>query len=232
MAVISFMHNHFRLLSKSSSSTFIYHKPANILLSKSAFLKYCYRLNCNMSKKSALVLIAKGTEEMECIITVDVLRRAKIEVTLAGVGGKGSVECSRGVVVVPDASLADAVKKGPYDAVILPGGLEGAKTFSESAEVGSLLKKQAEANRIVAAICAAPTALKAHKIFEGKKVTLYPSLKDELGSSYKYCKEKVVVDGTLVTSQGPGTAYDFALKLVEVLTDKATLDDVKKGLLL
>ena len=83
-----------------------------------------------MSKKSALVLLAEGAEEMEFVISADVLRRAGISVTVAGVNGNSPVKCSREIVICPDAGLDDALKKGPYDVVVLPGGLGGAKAFA------------------------------------------------------------------------------------------------------
>ncbi|XP_054269025.1 protein dj-1beta-like [Macrosteles quadrilineatus] len=181
--------------------------------------------------KSALVLIVEGTEEMEFTITADVLRRAGVKVVVAGVEGSNPVKCSRDVVIVPDTSLAEAVKKGPYDAVVLPGGM-GYKKFATSTEVGSVLSKQEETGGIIAAICAAPSVLKTHSIATGKSLTSYPSVKGELVKDYKYSEDKVVVDGNLITSRGPGTAFDFALELAKQLTNKTKADEVKAGLLL
>ncbi|XP_046672005.1 protein dj-1beta-like [Homalodisca vitripennis] len=186
---------------------------------------------CGTKMKSALVLIVDGSEEMEFTISADVLRRAGVAVTVAGVEGSNPVKCSRDVVIVPDTSLAEAVKKGPYDALVLPGGA-GYVKFSASAEVGNALKEQEKAGRIVAAICAAPAVLKAHGIAKGKSLTSYPSVKEELVSDYKYSEDKVVIDGNLVTSRGPGTAFDFALALAEKLTDKENAEKVKKAMLL
>ncbi|KAF6207497.1 hypothetical protein GE061_015943 [Apolygus lucorum] len=104
--------------------------------------------------KKAVVLLAPGSEEMEAVITIDVLRRAGVNVTVAGLVGKEATKCSRDVVIVPDASLDEALKCGPFDAVILPGGLGGSECFCSSPEVGKLLKEQESAGRIVAAICA------------------------------------------------------------------------------
>nr|CAD7429625.1 unnamed protein product [Timema monikensis] len=193
---------------------------------------YSYFSN-NMSK-TAIVLLAEGAEEMELVISVDVLRRAGVGVTIAGLSGKDPVKCSRDVIIVPDASLEDAVKKGPYDVVVLPGGLGGAKALAASAEVGCLLQQQEKAGRIVAAICAAPTALKSHGIGPGKLLTSYPSLKKQMleNNVYKYSEEEVVVDGQLITSRGPGTAFKFGLAIVEKLLGKEAADPVAKGMLL
>ncbi|XP_069959538.1 Parkinson disease protein 7 [Cherax quadricarinatus] len=174
----------------------------------------------DMSKKTAVVLLAEGAEEMEAVITIDTLRRAGITVTVAGLAGATAVHCSRDVVIVPDVALDDAVSKGPYDAIVLPGGLKGAESLGKSSTVKSILTEQEKAGRVIGAICAAPAiSLTAHGIGEGKRVTCYPSLKDKLLESgkYTYQEERVIVDGNLVTSQGPGTAFDFALALVEKL---------------
>ncbi|GAB0088563.1 Protein DJ-1alpha [Sergentomyia squamirostris] len=182
--------------------------------------------------KSALVILAPGAEEMEFVISADVLRRAEVKVTVAGLGSTDPVKCSRDVMIVPDVTLAEAAKQ-EFDAVVMPGGLGGAKVLAESKEVGELLKKQEQSGKIIAAICAGPTALKAHSIGLGKSLTSYPSVKDQLASSYKYIDDQTCVqDGTLITSRGPGTAYEFALKIAENLVGEAKTQAVRKAMLL
>lgn len=99
--------------------------------------------------------------------------------------------------------------------------------------MGELLKKQEAAGKYCAAICAAPTAFKEHGIGLGKSITSYPSMAEKFkGADYKYTEDlSVVVDGKLVTSRGPGTAFAFGLKLVELLVDKKTSDEIKAGML-
>ncbi|KAK7496747.1 hypothetical protein BaRGS_00011956 [Batillaria attramentaria] len=170
---------------------------------------------------SALVLLAEGAEEMETVITVDVLRRGGVDVTLAGVAGGSPVKCSRNVSIVPDASLDAALSKGPYDAVVCPGGGGGAKILSESEAVGKVLKDQESKGGIVAAVCAGPTALLSHGVGKGKKVTSYPSVGDKMKKGgYTYSEDRVVQDGKIITSRGPGTCFEFALKIVEALAGK------------
>ncbi|XP_076451866.1 Parkinson disease protein 7 homolog [Babylonia areolata] len=170
---------------------------------------------------TALVFLAEGAEEMETVITVDVLRRAGIDVTLAGLSGEGPVKCSRAVKVIPDAGLEQALKKDPYDALILPGGAGGAKKLAECGMVGVALKEQEKDGRLVAAVCAAPIALVAHGIGAAKKVTSHPSVAEKMKmEGYSYSTDRVVVDGNLITSQGPGTCFEFALKIVEHLLSK------------
>lgn len=178
----------------------------------------------------ALVLIAQGSEEMETTITVDVLRRGGIEVMLAGVDGAGPVTCSRGVRIVPDAALADV--RGPFDVVVLPGGNEGARRFAESTAVGDLLRAQEAAGLATAAICAAPIALARHGVYAGRRLTGYPSVHAVLAPHGEVVAHPVVDDRGLVTSQGPGTSFAFALALVERFAGKETADSVRKGMLL
>jgi len=165
----------------------------------------------------ALVILAEGAEEMETVITVDVLRRGGIDVTLAGLTSGEPVKCSRNIVLLPDESLEAALASAPYDAVVLPGGGGGAKALANHSKVKELLMEQEADGRIVAAICAAPSALLAHNIGKGKSLTSYPAFKDALSTDYKYSEEPVVADGNLVTSRGPGTTFQFALHLVRQL---------------
>ncbi|XP_052760041.1 Parkinson disease protein 7 homolog [Mya arenaria] len=183
--------------------------------------RFC-AIQANMTK--ALLILSEGAEEMETVISVDVLRRAGIDVTVAGLNSAEAVECSRKVKIVPDMSLGEASKHGPYDVIVCPGGAQGAKNLASSAEVGQILSEQEKGGRLVAAVCAAPIALASHKIGSGKSVTSHPSVKDKMTSAgYQYSEDRVVQDGKLITSRGPGTTFEFALKIVEVLlgADKA-----------
>ncbi|MCZ7645092.1 MAG: DJ-1/PfpI family protein [Planctomycetota bacterium] len=180
--------------------------------------------------KRALVLLAKGAEEMETVIVVDVLRRAGVDVTLAGIAGAEPVECSRKVKLAPDCALADA--RGPFDLVALPGGGPGSQALAASAEVRKLLAEQERAGRFLAAICAAPIALVAAGVGKGKRLTSHPAVRDEVAAHGAYLEERVVQDGMLVTSRGPGTAFEFALKLVELLCGPETAREVAGPMIL
>ncbi len=165
---------------------------------------------------SALVLLAEGNEEMEVVITIDVLRRAQVEVTVAGLEGAQETICSRGVKIVPEVALKDL--KQDFDLLVLPGGLGGTERFCASEEVGQLLRHYQESDRWVGIICAAPLALQAHQCFLNYQLTAHPSVHSQLQSFQVEASQKVVTDRKLITSQGPGTAFDFALTLVEKLT--------------
>ncbi|OXU22956.1 hypothetical protein TSAR_002127 [Trichomalopsis sarcophagae] len=183
-----------------------------------------------MAKKTAVCLLAEGAEEMEAIVTVDILRRAGVSVTVASITDKECIKCSRDVKICTDAKIGD-IEGQKYDAVILPGGV-GWKNLAASAKVGIILKAQESESKVIAAICAAPNVLKAHGIAKGKKITSYPSVKNDLTSDYSYIDDQIVVtDGNLITSKGPATAYAFGLAIVEKLVDKETAQKVADGLL-
>ncbi|XP_033226305.1 protein dj-1beta-like [Belonocnema kinseyi] len=170
--------------------------------------------------KTAILVVAEGSEEMETVITSDILRRAGVLVTIACIGNDSFIKCAHGVKLGTDANLANAVQGTSYDAVVLPGG-PGWKNLAASAEVGSLLKDQESRNGVIAAICAAPVVLKSHGIALGKEVTSVPLHKDKLTSDYKYVEgQQVVTDGNLITSRGPATTFAFGLTIAEKLVGK------------
>ncbi|CAF0932624.1 unnamed protein product [Rotaria sordida] len=201
-----------------------------------------------MTKKT-LVLIANGSEEIEAVTTINVLRRAEIEVDVVSIekNGHDAVKCSRHVRVVPDKSLDD-IKNNQYDCVVIPGGNDGSKAIAANVDVGQILTKHYQNEKIIAAICAGPRALLSHKIgFDHKHtITCYPTVRKEFtdGEPYKLdipdhpvCYSKHIEEGIekkeyhLVTSQGPGTTMVFALKLIELLKSKDEATKVKDGLL-
>jgi protein DJ-1 len=153
---------------------------------------------------TALVLVAQGSEEIEAVISIDVMRRGGIEVTVAGIDGTDPIRCSRGVVITPDVAL-DSVG-GDFDIVVLPGGAEGAQRLAQ---------------------CAAPIALQAHGVFQNRELTSHPSVKDMLEDWGEYSENPAVADGNLITSRGPGTAFPFALRIVGALTNAERMVDVR-----
>jgi protein deglycase len=175
-----------------------------------------------------LIPLAQGCEELEAVTVIDILRRGGIEVVTAGLGA-GPVTASRGTVLLPDVELEQALHQA-YDMVVLPGGMPGSEHLKNDARVIALLKRMAVSGKIVAAICAAPMALHAAGLLQGKAVTSFPGVLDQLPGSHHYSGDGVVVDGNIVTSRGPGTAMDFALTLVELLAGKARRERVESGL--
>ncbi|EIW77218.1 DJ-1 [Coniophora puteana RWD-64-598 SS2] len=181
--------------------------------------------------KKVLILIADGTEEMEFTIAYDTLVRAGIECTSALVSASSSAThatCSRGVKIVPD-TIFNPSESGPekYDALIVPGGAQGAKTISETAAVQELVRAYHEKpGRIVGSLAALTSADGGDTIGE-QELTSHPSIKDQLKEKFAYSDEPVVVSksGKLITSRGPGTAFPFAFKLVELLAGAGKRDE-------
>lgn len=179
---------------------------------------------------SVLVPLAPGFEDIEASTIVDILRRAGVEVITAGLV-PGLVQGSRGLRVQPDVYL-DEVLDHDFDMIALPGGLPGSEHLKNDPRVQALLKRLSAEGRITAAICAAPMALAAAGLLDGRRVTSYPGVVDRLGlPGTVYSTDAVVVDGSVVTSRGPGTAMDFALALAELLVGRAVRDQVEAALL-
>ncbi len=165
---------------------------------------------------SVLIPVADGSEELEAVTLIDLLRRAGIDVTVAGLND-GPVKCSRGTVILPDVSLGDVLDRD-FDMIVLPGGLPGADNLDADPRIHGLLKKLADAGKITAAICAAPKVLANAGLLDGRRATSFPGVIDAMGlPDTRLRQEPVVVDGNVVTSRGPGTAMDFALTLIEKL---------------
>eukprot|EP00048_Salpingoeca_helianthica_P005409 m.87601 g.87601 ORF g.87601 m.87601 type:complete len:197 (+) comp13590_c0_seq2:1697-2287(+) len=185
------------------------------------------------AKKKVLVILAEGAEEAETVCTVDVLRRGKFEVVVAGLEGSEPVTCSRGVRLLPDASLHDALAHDAhFDAIVLPGGMGGTIKMRESDEIGKLLKKQEKSGKIIAAICAATTVLAVHGIGKGIRVTSHPSVKGQLPGYHYDDDVRVVVEGPFITSRGPGTALEFGLAIVRALGGEEAFATASQGLVL
>lgn len=181
--------------------------------------------------KQVLVPIADGSEEMEAVITIDVLRRAGARVHVASCMPQKSVCASRDVGLNAD-SLIDEINEPHWDLIALPGGMPGASHLSEHAKLMGLIKAQISAERWLAAICAAPAVvLGRHHLIKNFRATCYPSFQAELETQCKQVlNEKVVTDRFLITSQGPGTAIPFALSLVKVLYGERKAEDVAKAM--
>jgi 4-methyl-5(b-hydroxyethyl)-thiazole monophosphate biosynthesis len=173
-----------------------------------------------------LVPLADGFEEIEAVTIVDVLRRASIEVVTAALGDP-DVRGSHGILLRADARL-DEVGAEQFDAVVLPGGMPGSKTLRDDERLRKIVQQAAGTGKLVAAICAAPIALEAAGVLAGRRATSYPG--NELPSA-RYVEERVVADGSLITSRGPGTAFEFSLALVERLKGSDAANELRAGML-
>jgi protein DJ-1 len=133
-------------------------------------------------------------------------------------------------VIQPDVALSAV--QGDFDALLLPGGGEGARRLCAAGAVGDWLRRYEQQGRWVGAICAAPSALAAHGVFAGKQMTIFPGLEDKIATHGRHRAARVVSDGKLVTSQGPGTAFEFALTLAANLQGAETAAQVELSLVL
>jgi len=172
-----------------------------------------------------IVPLAEGFEEIEAIAVIDILRRANIKVDVVGIEDE-IVAGRNGVKILCDKIITD-VKPEDYDGIVLPGGNPGYKNLENNQNVINFIKTFNNRGKLIAAICASPTILEKIGILEGKKATCYPSMKDKIKN---FVDEKVVVDKNVITSQGPGTAIDFALEIVRFVNPNA-YDQLKKDLL-
>jgi 4-methyl-5(b-hydroxyethyl)-thiazole monophosphate biosynthesis len=180
-------------------------------------------------KKRALIILAEGFEETEAIVPIDVLRRAGVEVIVAGLGST-SITGAHGITVQTDIVL-EKLAELP-DAVIFPGGMPGAENLAGSRKVKELILTMSAKGKIVAAICASPALVLAPLgILSGKKAACYPGMEKNFSPDIEYANERIIQDGNIITSKGPATAFSFALKIAENLVGKNTADMIGKQML-
>jgi len=176
-----------------------------------------------------VILLAEGFEEVEAVAIVDVLRRAEIDVTIAGLQ-EGPVASARKVRVLPD-TVIDSIRTEDFDMIVLPGGQPGSDNLNNDARVRRLITEFHTKGKLTGAICAAPYVLANAGILEGKHVTSYPTYRDRLGKVV-YEEETVVEDGNVMTSRGPGTALCFGLAIAAKLVGKEKARQVSQSMLL
>lgn len=176
--------------------------------------------NSNAQKQlKVLVPLAQGCEELEAVTITDLLTRAGMKVTTVGLDDK-PVIASRGMVLLPETNI-DAVMDLDFDVIVLPGGLPGAEHLQQDPRLQRKLQSMAAANKTIGAICAAPMALASAGLLDGKTFTSFPGSLDKcVIKGGTHSSDSVVVDNNIITSQGPGTAMDFVLRLIEELLGK------------
>lgn len=179
--------------------------------------------------KKVVVFLADGFEECEALATVDLLRRAEIDVTTASIMDRRLVTAAHNVTVMADVMAADVDFSG-IDMIVLPGGGVGTENLAKS----EIVKEQClvfARDKQVAAICAAPTVLGGLGILKEKKATCYPGCEGGLGGA-DTTGEAVVVDGNIITGKGPGKAFVFGLELIRQLLDDETAENIAKQFIL
>ena len=180
----------------------------------------------NKTMKKAYILLADGFETIEALTPLDVLVRSGIEVRTLSIGSSYDVRSAQGVTVVVDGLLS-ATDTTDGAALILPGGYPGYKNLAESAEVLRVVAEYYNSNRLVAAICGAPTVLSFAGVAYGKELTAHTSVTGELGED-QVSTDEVVCSGNLITGKGAGLSLPFALAIAEALTSAEKVAEVKE----
>ena len=174
------------------------------------------------------MFLADGFEEVEALCPLDILRRAGLEVTTVGVGGKDMIMGAHGIAVqadIPDVMYRDAEP----DMIILPGGMPGATNLDKSKTVDAAIKVAAKKGAFLCAICAAPLVLGKRGYLEGKNAVCYPGFEDFLNGAAVSESKTVVRDGNIITAKGMGAAFEFGLELVRALKDNKTAESIKNS---
>ena len=181
--------------------------------------------------KKVVIPLAPGFEEIEALAVVDILRRAGVEVTMAGTEGgpQNPIEGRSGIKVLADTTLDEVVDKD-FDVIVLPGGALGTENLKKDKRVAAMVERIFKEGGFTTAICAAPTVLSAIGVTKGRRITSHPGVREEL-TGETYSDDRVVVDGNIITSRAPGTAIEFALTLVEALLGKDKAREVNAGVL-
>ena len=177
------------------------------------------------------ILLGEGFEEIEAISPLDILRRADIEVTTVSLSNELHVNGGHNITVKADITI-EQVDFSELEMLVLPGGLGGVKSISESPAAMDLIQKTWNAKKKLAAICAAPTLLAKLDLLKGLTVTCYPTVSDvieEAGGTFK--PDSVVCDGNLITGQAAGASIEFGLELVAVLRDRETSEELQSALI-
>ena len=173
--------------------------------------------------------MAEGYEEVEALTCVDVLRRAGVDAKMVSVTGSLTVRGAHGIDIEADLLFEDA-DYSACEMIVLPGGLPGATNLRDHPGLTAQIEAFAKAGKPLAAICAAPLALAAHGVLEGKKATIYPGMESHLAGA-EPTKQTVTVDGNIITGQGPALAMEFALELAGFLKGDKVKKEVATGLL-
>ena len=181
------------------------------------------------TRERILVPLAEGFEEIEAVTIIDVLRRAGLDVTVAGLA-PGPVRGAHGIPVVPDAALGES-DLSAFTVLVCPGGQPGTRNLMADERVLALARRLHAEGRHTAAICAAPLVLHKAGILRGLAVTSHPSVRGELTGAFVQAEPRVLRSGSVLTSQGAGTALEFALELVADLVGPAKADELARAMI-
>lgn len=173
------------------------------------------------------VFLADGFEEIEALAPVDILRRGGIDVKTVGIGSK-KITGSHGITVTCDLA-EDKIKLADIEAIVLPGGMPGTVNLEKSSTVDNAIEYAYKNEKIIGAICAAPSIIGKKGILNGKSATCFPGFEQYLNGSH-VLDLPVVRDGKIITSCGAGAALEFGFSLLEALKDKATANSLRRSM--
>ncbi len=172
--------------------------------------------------KKVLCILAEGFEEIEAVTPVDLMRRAGIEVVVAGLEGI-DVTGSHGITILADCEFGEIEED--FDAIVIPGGMPGSENIASDQQVLGLISGMHKKGKLVAAICAAPAVVLGKAgILSGKKVTCSPGFEKQIPSDATLSGERVTTDGNLITSRAAGTAAEFAGAIIRYLDGKESAE--------
>lgn len=183
-----------------------------------------------MTKKVAL-FVENGSEELEFIAPLDILRRANIEVDLISANDAEYITSSHNVKVIVDKKISDIENILDYDAIVIPGGMPGATNLRDNEKIIEFYQTMYKNEKLVAAICAAPIVLSHAGILEDKEVTSYPGFDKEINCALYNNEKAVVVDKNVITAQGPSVAILFGYEIVNYLLKDNTAKEISDAML-
>lgn len=167
--------------------------------------------------EKVIILLADGVEEIEALTQVDYCRRSNITIDMVSANETLKIIGAHNIIFEAEKYLKDIVIED-YDGVIIPGGLIGVKNLIKNKEAMNLVKRANEQNSLIAAICAGPLILDELNILENKKFSCYPGLEENIENG-DYIKNKVLRDNNVITAPAPAFAQEFAMAIIEYLTD-------------
>ena len=183
-----------------------------------------------MTKKVAL-FIENGSEELEFIAPLDIMRRANLEVDLISANNEDFITSSHNVKIIADKKINEVNNILDYDAIVIPGGMPGSTLLRDNKKIIEFYQKMYNSRKLVAAICAAPIVLSAAGITDDKEVTSYPGFDKEINYKNYNSDKAVVIDKNVITAQGPAVAILFGYEIVNYLLQDNTAEDVKQAML-
>lgn len=183
-----------------------------------------------MTKKVAL-FIENGSEELEFIAPLDIMRRANLEVDLISANNEDFITSSHNIKILADKKIEEVNNILDYDAIVIPGGMPGSTLLRDNKKIIEFYQTMYNSGKLVAAICAAPIVLSAAGITDDKEVTSYPGFDKEINYKNYNSEKAVVIDKNVITAQGPAVAILFGYEIINYLLQDNTAEDVKKAML-